>query len=243
MPNDQESNAREGGLVVVQRQPGDETALMRGTGMNSILGQFTWAVFVTGGVLIPTEKLGIATDALLAAGWTVHDPLTAVRAAGRRMPLPLPECTECSAPYRRGHDVQLGECCTGCGAELVLAQHDPNVQDATPQDHCPSCRRAVMRDWKYCSCGEPLPPSRQPEPGPAPVPWRERIDGWSDDPWSIDVRAPSRNATLADVRSQKRFWERYDSAAMVSLTDPADRARIIAEFTGSAFELPPDVTE
>lgn len=146
-------------MAIVERQS-DSTTLLRGTGILTVLGQFTWAVNDRTGVVIPTHKLPTARGSLEAAGWTLleADEAPKVDDKPRRMPLPLPECANCQAPYRRSHYPARHERCTRCGQPLRLVQVDPNEENRVGYDGppCPLCGRATSPRWRYCPCGAEL---------------------------------------------------------------------------------------
>jgi len=180
-------------IAVIEPSDG-ETTIIRGTGIITILGQFTaWAEKHRRGAVILTDKIPIATRALQAAGYVVRtadddEPPPAEPPRSRRMPLPLPECRHCHAPYRREHTVRAGEVCTECGHPLVLEQHDPNVLDGdAPADKCPECGRNVRRGWNFCPCGAELnTPQLRTDDGDR-RPWHQRY---------ADDLAQSRSAHL-----------------------------------------------
>ena len=155
-------------LAVVGESRADGCTLIEGNQLLTVLGQFAWATGHPQGVLVVTGKAATARKALEAAGYLVtsadgHEVAAPRADRPRRMPLPLPECANCHAPYRRDHQVRQFEHCIECGAELRLEQHDPNVDlhpsaDTVP---CRSCRRPVRRHQRFCSCGLPAPTAEQ----------------------------------------------------------------------------------
>jgi hypothetical protein len=176
-------------LAVIEYQE-DGTVLIRGTGFGAI-AQFTWAALVPAGAVIPRGKLTVARQALEAMGYHVVEaaaPAERTPERSRRMPLPLPECKHCHAPYRRNHQVGLGEVCTACGRLLELVQHDPNVLDADGQDTtCPQCGRPVRPGWNFCPCGAELNAPRLVADDGDRRPWHQRY---------ADDLASSRSAHL-----------------------------------------------
>jgi hypothetical protein len=151
----------------------DGTVLIRGMGLLAVLKQFTaWVVPDHLGVLIPPNKVKIARAALEAAGWRVvtgHEPDSSPTAQ-RRMPLPLPECSHCHAPYMRTY---RGRYCKQCGHVLELVQIDPNEDVLGVKGACAVCGAEVDLGDKFCPNGHEV--AVQLELDEADTrPWRER---------------------------------------------------------------------
>ena len=132
----------------------DATTLIRGTGL-AMLRQFSWAVLVPEGVLIPTEKTAIAQAQLKAMGYRLTTTHTKP-AGNHHTSRDWPECGHCRAPYLHRDTPTPGQHCTSCGQPLDLVNPaDLDRRDNPTRTACRSCGRTTEPGANYCRCGEP----------------------------------------------------------------------------------------
>lgn len=146
-----EAHAKQHDLVVVHAGP-DAAALM---------GRFQPARWQqkAKAYWLPTSHLDAFTRYLDHEGATLVDERGTGGATG-----PLPECTTCGLPARRGVELRY---CPGCGAPWAPVVHEAEHMPGGARRTCLRCTREQRGAAARCgNCGEFLPPLAVDPPRP-----------------------------------------------------------------------------